>query len=150
MSSNFTDIFFEIEHHKEFPLTEDIQDILYAIDEGDLLHAPKWYQDWFQSETEGKVFDDWLDETYDANVTGANYEMTERGLKIHSDSSPCIKLIAGTIFLAFRNYQINEHVETEYSFSRSGGGAAFITKDGFKVFTTRDWLDEQVASLKKA
>jgi len=157
MADYYTNVSIEVEHHPEFPLTEDISNIFYAVDEEDVDHAPQWFKDLFEAESEGDDFTDWCDKTFCGNHVGAEYEMTDDGLWIHGWEGPNLELIAAAIHYALRHYGLVSHVSMEYSLSCSkprldgfGGGAVFITKDGYEFFSNSDWLREKEAAFMKA
>lgn len=157
MANYYTAISLELAHHQEFPFTEDVSNILYAVDEKDVKHAPQWFQDLYKAEREGDAFEDWCDKAFGSNMVCADYEMTDDGLWIHGDEGPNLEMIAAVIYFALRHYGIDSYVSMEYSLSCSkprldgfGGGAAFITKDGYEFFSTSGWLMEKEADFMKA
>jgi hypothetical protein len=128
---------------------EDVADILMALENRNVSLAPEWYQLKYNVD-----FPAWADADYYAPYK-QDVSLTGDGLAISSESDPNIPAIAHAIQAVMAHNSAAGHVFFQWVYIPSrpemdsyGGGAVFITAQGYSIHTTLDWIGEKCSTSK--
>lgn len=145
----FTQFFLRIPFEPGWEV-KDVKDILAALTYKRLSLAPEWYQSATSEARENRLLEEWLEDIFGTEDVCVETRLCAGGIEIYSPYRGSITAVAHAIHMSMKHADYDGCLGFQFAMTCSHpeegefyGGAAFITKDGFKEYLPLTWLADQ-------